>query len=333
MMRQFFLLMLTSLLLLTVGLLPSERADAQPVDASASQVIALVNDLRASKNLPPYQVNSILMGIAQAHADYISGSGVSTHFSADGSRPYQRAITAGYSVVGDLTQGGLFAENITMGKGLNVEDAVKKWQDNSTDLGTLLSPDLKDVGVGVKDAGGVSYYVLDAGLSTADSPTSAVTLTSTSVSTTNIPGVPVVTSTAMDDGTVYHVVQAKEALWNIALAYQISVEQLKSLNGLPSNDIYEGQKLLIQRPKKATATPKVVITATFGIPTSTATVPVTPMNTPTSTPLPTPPTSRRTGEIAVGAIVLTALIAAAVGSLLGRQKKVVSKENSGAEDD
>jgi len=331
--RQFFLLTLISLILITVGLLPSEQADARPVSASASEVIALVNDLRASKNLPPYQVNSILMSIAQAHADYISGSGISTHFSADGSRPYQRAIAAGYSVAGDLTQGGLFAENITLGKGLTVEHAVNNWQDSSTDLDSLLSPDLKDVGVGVKDAGGVSFYVLDAGASTADSTVPSATITTTSTNTTNIPGIPVVTSTAMDDGTVYHIVQAKEALWNIALAYQISIEQLKSLNSLPSNDIYEGQKLLIQRPKKVTATPEVVITATFGIPTSTATVPVTPMDTPTSTPLPVPPTSRRTGEIAVGAIVLTALIAAAVGSLLGRQKKVVSKEDPGAEND
>lgn len=141
------------------------------------------------------------------------------------------------------------------------------------------------------------------------------------IATAGTQTVAVITSTPLEDGTIYHIVQSNEALWSIALAYNITVEQLKLLNGLSTNDIYEGQKLLIQKPEIITATPEITITATFGIPTSTATRPVTPTVTSTATPLPTPPTSRQTGGMALGAIVFTALLAAGVGSWLGRQRK------------
>lgn len=133
--------------------------------------------------------------------------------------------------------------------------------------------------------------------------------------------VSVVTSTPLEDGTVYHIVQSNEALWSIALAYNVTVEQLKLLNSLSTNDIYEGQKILIQRPEIKTATPETIVTVTFGIPTSTATRLVTSTATSTVTPLPTPPTSRQTGGMALGFIVLTALLAAGVGTWLGKQRK------------
>ena len=131
----------------------------------------------------------------------------------------------------------------------------------------------------------------------------------------------VITSTPMEDGTIYHIVQPNEALWSIALAYNVTVDQLKLLNSLSTNDIYEGQKLLIRKPEIIPAPPEITVTATFGIPTSTATRPVMPTVISTATPLPTPPTSRQAGGLVLGAIVFTALLAAGVGSWLGRQSK------------
>jgi LysM repeat protein len=132
--------------------------------------------------------------------------------------------------------------------------------------------------------------------------------------------VSVITSTPLEDGRIYHIVQFNEALWSIALAYNVTVEQLKLLNSLSTNDIYEGQKLLIQKPETKTATPEITVTVTFGIPTSTSTRPI-PTIISTATPLPTPPTSRQTGGMMLGAIIFTALLAAGVGSWLGRQSK------------
>jgi len=324
-MKRFLFWMLIPLLLLTLNLLPSEQVRAQPANfspnSSTLEVIAEVNSLRASKNLPPYQVDTILMAIAQSHADYVASTGVVTHFSVDGKRPYQRAIAAGYSVAGDLSQGGLFFENIESGAGLTASAVVNIWKADANSLKAMTSPDLKDVGVGLAVANGTTYYVLDAGASAEDLAGDGTPLPTGTVSTPGTPSVIVVVNTPLEDGTVYHQVKQNEALWSIALAYDTTVEQIKLLNGLATDEIFIGQKLVIQRPEVKTPTPEILATATFGIPTSTATLPVTPTITPTATPLPAAPTSLRSGGAVVIAIIFSALLAAGVGVWMSRKKK------------
>ncbi|MBC7878507.1 MAG: LysM peptidoglycan-binding domain-containing protein [Anaerolineales bacterium] len=321
-MKRFALLI--PLLLLIFSLLPSERAGAlrlhlSPPSLTALDVVAEVNALRTSKNLPPYEVSAILMNIAQSHADYIASTGVVTHFSADGTYPYQRAITAGYSVAGDLSQGGFFSENVDSGTGLTADGVVSDWQGDPDHLDTMTSLYLKDIGVGVAVANGVTYYVLDAGASTGDPvivSTSSIVFTPTLGTQSAV----VLVNTPIESGEVYHIVEADQALWSIAIAYETTIEQLKLLNALASDEIFEGQKLLVRKPVINTETPTAVITATFGIPTSTATVPVTATITSTPTPLPAPPTSRQSGGMVVGIIVFIALLGAGIGSWVGKKK-------------
>jgi hypothetical protein len=134
----------------------------------------------------------------------------------------------------------------------------------------------------------------------------------------------VIINTPLADGTIYHQVQKDEGLWSIALAYDITIEQLKLLNGLATDEIFIGQKLIIKRPeiKTATVEAEVLTTATFGIPTSTSTKPVTPTEiiTFTAAPVPVAPASRQSGGMVVGVIVMIALLAAGMGSWLGRKK-------------
>jgi len=130
----------------------------------------------------------------------------------------------------------------------------------------------------------------------------------------------VLISTPFENGEIYHVVQKNEGLWSIAIAYDTTIEDLKRLNGLVTDEIFEGQTLLVGKPVPVTATSPPFVTATFGIPTSTATVPVTMTGTSTSTPLPKAPASLQNGGRVVGIIVLIALLAAGLGSLLGRNK-------------
>ncbi len=136
---------------------------------------------------------------------------------------------------------------------------------------------------------------------------------------TNTP-TPIITSTPLANGEIYHVVQLHEALWSIAVAYNTTIDNLKLLNGLATDEIFEGQKLLIYKPEPATATPTRTNTATMGIPTSTPTRYVTPTMTSTPTPIPTPPASFQSGAATIGTITLAALIAAALGAWLGRKK-------------
>ena len=149
------------------------------------------------------------------------------------------------------------------------------------------------------------------------------------VTTTPTFGTPIAiihTSTPLEDGRVFHIVQADEALWSIALAYNTTIEQLKLLNSLSNNEIFIGQKLLIERPEISTETPTPTLTVTLGIPTSTNTQPVIPTATATATPLPVPPASRQTGGIVLGVIVLAALLGAGIGAWLGAKKKTDALE-------
>ncbi len=322
-MKQFW--KTTPLLALTLILLMPGGAEAQPAPVfvySANEVIAEVNALRASQDLPLYEANSILMTIAQDQADYMARTGVLKHFGPDGSRPYQRALKAGYPVAGDLTFGGLFSENIHAAADLSPSEVVMIWQRDPNDLDTMISIEYKDIGVGVASENEISYYVLDAGASTGGSNTGSSTLlpdgTSSQVSGTQ-PAI-VLTTTPVEDGSVYHVVQPEEALWSIALAYETTVEELKKINRLSSDAIIVGQKLLVHRVEKVTETPAATLTVTLGIPTSTASRPMTPTITSTSTPLPTPPASRQSGGLILGEIVAIAAIAAGLGAWLGRKK-------------
>jgi hypothetical protein len=53
--------------------------------------------------------------------------------------------------------------------------------------------------------------------------------------------------TPMPDGTIVHVVGYGQTLWAIAMAYGITVDQIRAWNNIPpdSNEIYAGQRLLV----------------------------------------------------------------------------------------
>ncbi|MEW6402040.1 MAG: CAP domain-containing protein [Chloroflexota bacterium] len=332
-------LVLASLVFLTTsaslsagfGLTPSHEVSAQPNQSaplySASELIAEVNALRASNGLPAYQTDPILMQIAQAHSDHMASTGTVTHYGADGSRPYQRALDAGFPLAGDLSQGGFFSENITGGNKTPAQ-AVAEWQGDAPHLNTMLSPNLTHVGAGVTVSGGRTYYTLDAAAALG----STVNYTPPAGGSTSLPGTPpaamevvrsVVTSTPKDDGSLYHEVLPGEALWSIALAYNTTVDQLKQLNRLGSNEIYEGQVLLIRSDTSETVTATSdapTMTVTIGVPLSTATRPATATGTATATPVPTPPATLQGGGLVVGIILIGALTAAGIGTWLGTKK-------------
>ncbi|KAA0273832.1 MAG: LysM peptidoglycan-binding domain-containing protein [Chloroflexi bacterium] len=316
-MKNFSFWMITPLLVLTFALIPSERVDATPQDFSFQQsavdLIDKVNALRESKGLPEYTPNSILMKISQEHAGYLARTGVLTHFDQNGLRPFERAIASGYPVGGELAAGGLFAEAIHSGTGLSEDDVIAFWQADADNSRVLLSPEYKDAGAGIAAANGVTYFVLVAG----SGDKAVVTTVSPEVdSLTVMPGT-VIPNTPLPGGEIYHIVQKDEALWSIAIAYNTTIAELKLLNSLSSDEIFEGQKLLVRRASTETPTPtRIPVTVTLGIPTSTATRPVTPTATQTSTPLPSAPTSLQAGGKVVGGITLAALVTAGLASFL-----------------
>ena len=219
------------------------------VDADPYTLIAEVNALRAANGLSPLSPDPILMSITQQHSDYMASIGTVTHYSADGSRPYQRALAAGYPVAGDLSRGGFYSENIIEGRNLSPAEAVSRWTGDAPHLNTMLSPNFTDIGAGVSVVGDQVYYVIDA---SRKSGTSAPAYTPQSVNGTPVYNLnPLVSTifpnTPMPDGSITHVVKPGETLWLIAISYGTKIDNILLLNNITKDSpIYPGQKLIIK---------------------------------------------------------------------------------------
>ena len=272
----FLLAALLSTNLLTLGVTPAAARLS-----SGSELVQAVNRLRRNNGLPAYQVNNILMAVAQAHSDYQASIGSVTHTGPGGSRPRDRALAAGYGGGGTI----FISENIAGGRDLSAQGAVQWWQGDAPHLNTMLSPNYQDVGAGAATAGGVTYYTLDAAYIAGAAAPPANNTAAPGTAAAVIPGptavaiIPVQAATPKPDGSIIHVVQQGQAPWNIAAAYKISLDELYALNSLtPGSFIYPGDKLIIKLAS-ATATPA-----------ESAASP-TPSASPTKTPSPRPRTS------------------------------------------
>ena len=341
-MRKYVCLLCASLFLscmnsLSPGQVASVRAEGQPANATGYDLVGAVNALRASNGLPVYNVNSTLMTIAQNQADYLlSTGGANGHVGAGGTLPYQRALNAGYSVAGSIPP-GLFSEN--WDENSSIQGAITAWQGDSAHRIALYSTNLYDIGGGVASGKGMNYYVIDTGASTGSKPPSSSTSSSTgsSSSTNSISGTTVsqvqvipmaVVSTPDQAGNVYHVVQSGQALWQIAIAYKVKINDIKTLNSLSSDVIFPGQKLLIMRagtatPISPTPAPTLDLSTFTPLPTleiftETATGTATGTGTATLTAA-----FQGQGEApVVGGIIAVALIAAGLIAWIGRQRPV-----------
>ncbi|HEY5730200.1 MAG TPA: LysM peptidoglycan-binding domain-containing protein [Anaerolineales bacterium] len=56
----------------------------------------------------------------------------------------------------------------------------------------------------------------------------------------------VVISTPNADGDVMHDVLAGQTLWQIAVSYDVKIEDIKRLNNLIDDNIFPGERLLIK---------------------------------------------------------------------------------------
>jgi uncharacterized protein YkwD len=332
-MRSVLTLLGASLLLaLVFSLIPGEsqaRAVQAPSIQNGSELLAAVNSLRASSGLPAYVASSTLMQIAQAQADYMAATGGKYgHSGPDGSRPIDRAVSAGYPAV-------FFSENWQAGSGLSPYGAVSAWQVDAPHLNTMLSTSLVDAGAGVSKSAGVIYYVLDAGAQGSSKGPENSLITGTTVA----PGtpkpspfmVPVTINTPGPDGLVYHEVAYGQSLWSIAIAYRTKIDVIQSLNNLYGLDIYPGQKLLILRgptPISATVTTIAAATNVAALsPTagqaavSNLLMPTLPLPTQHSTPAAVPPEKGRM-NLTAAAIIGAALIFAILGTWAGMRKPI-----------
>jgi uncharacterized protein YkwD/LysM repeat protein len=235
--------------LVSFGSARSAGFSSRPAQGSdAYELIDAVNALRLANGLPAYNVHSILMGVSQGHAEYMASTGSVTHYGPGGSRPYQRALAAGYPVAGNLAQGGYFSENIISGSNLTAQEAVQRWLGDAPHTNTMLSTYAQDIGAGVATVGERLYYVIDVGLSTGSTP--RYTPGPGGVFPTAVYYAPLVSTlypnTPAADGIVRHKVKPGETLWLIAITYGTKVDIIRAINGLaPDAPLRPGLDLVI----------------------------------------------------------------------------------------
>jgi uncharacterized protein YkwD len=147
---------------------PSTPAAAVP---NPQALVDAINIERVKKNVPLLTVSPILSASAQKHAEYMASGGGITHYSADGSRPFQRHLVLGYPLAGDLSRGGFASENIVAGSGMTIEEAITSWYGDEPHTNTMISDKYNECGAGIAISGNTIYYCFDVARSTA-TPTS-----------------------------------------------------------------------------------------------------------------------------------------------------------------
>jgi uncharacterized protein YkwD/LysM repeat protein len=263
---------------------PVQTTVAPPL--SPSDVINAVNDLRLANGLNVLTVHPVLMQVAANQANALTASeGAVGHQRPCGMTLGQEMLMLGFPLWGDLSLDGYRSENWT--SAMTIEQVISSWQGDDLHLNTMISPHRSHIGAAVV-LGDQYYVVLETALSTntgQHQSTAYDILTGIPMTQTVCYGyasgeisqysIPVVLSTARPDGDVVHEVQYGQTLWNLAEMYQVSIEQIKLLNGLVDDNILPGWKLLVQ--KAATQPPPVTDTQSV----------VVAMGTPTETKYPT----------------------------------------------
>jgi LysM repeat protein len=129
----------------------------------------------------------------------------------------------------------------------------------------MISPNLSEIGAGVAITNGRVYFVIDCALPTTDVLPQGATSVPGSASSVLTPNAPIsvtTLSTPNSDGDVIHEVQPGQSLWQLAIAYEVKIDDIKRLNNLFDDNIYPGNKLLIKQDLvQLTASPTAATTA------------------------------------------------------------------------
>lgn len=225
------------------------RAEAvQPapaVQVSAYDLIIAMNTLRVSYGLPALIEDPIVNAVAQSTAQIMAANNMSWHIGD----VRGRLAAAGYGNGATVWATENFAVG---GGGLGIDQIMAAWADPDH-MRPAVTPAYCHVGAGVAQASnGRIYYILQAAYISGQACGSV----SSSSGGTPQPGsssglvpqliIPVKIATPDADGKVYHVVQAGQSFWSIAIAYQITIQDLEVWNNISRNiPLQAGQRLFI----------------------------------------------------------------------------------------
>ncbi|MEW6287850.1 MAG: LysM peptidoglycan-binding domain-containing protein [Chloroflexota bacterium] len=231
----------------------AEQPSAPAGQVSAYELILAMNTLRVSYGLPPLIEDPIINAVAQSTAETMAVNNMSWHIG----NVRGRLAAAGYGGGGTVWATENFA--VSWG-GMGIDEIMAVWADPDH-MRPAVDPAYCHVGAGVATYNGKTYYVLQAayvgGQACGSGSPSVPAGTSQPGSGTGsgyVPQiiVPVQIATPDAEGRVYHVVQQGQSLWAIAVAYQVTIQDIETWNNISrSVPLQTGQKLFI--PNKNTA--------------------------------------------------------------------------------
>ncbi|WP_320773652.1 CAP domain-containing protein [Streptomyces sp. CRN 30] len=138
---------------------PAEPEKTVPADTSgetqiAAQVLALVNEERATAGCSPVSANSALAQLASAFSKDMASRGFFDHTDPDGNSPWDRAGALGIT--------GLGGENIARGQA-TAEAVMEAWMNSPGHRANILNCDFTTLGVGVHLGEGGPWWTQDFG--------------------------------------------------------------------------------------------------------------------------------------------------------------------------
>jgi len=203
-----------------------------------------MNTLRVSQGLPPLIEDPIVNAVAQATAEIMAANNMSWHIGD----VRGRIAAAGYG--GGATVWA--TENFAVGRN-SIDEIMQAWADPDH-MRPAVNPAYCHVGAGVAQAAdGNFYYILQAAYTSNQACGEYKPLPGEGPGTGADPAPPVSqiiipVKIAMPDaeGRIYHIVQAGQSFWSIAIAYQITIHDLEVWNNLSRDyGLFVGQKLFI----------------------------------------------------------------------------------------
>jgi LysM repeat protein len=210
------------------------RTEAAAQADTASQLLQLVNQVRARHGLAPFQSDQALAVAAQNQAEFNAASSRYGHSGVGGSSPQDRANAAGYS--------GYVVENVVGGTDLTPAQGVTWWVNSPVHYNTLITTRYAFAGTGFATNGRQRHYVLVVGRPADGRPERAVPVASAPAFVA-----PIILSEPAADGSISHQVRVGQTLWAIAARYQVTLEELRLFNNLAEEALLRpGDKLIIR---------------------------------------------------------------------------------------
>lgn len=229
--RRIRLAALLGLLLLAIGHTPRAMAQGSPT----TDILQLVNGVRAEYGLPPVSYNAQLAAAAQGHANFIALEGIYSHYGVNGSTWQDRAQAAGYP--------GWAGENLVGGTRLTPQQGVTWWRNSAVHFSNMLNPRWTEAGVGFAVGSGQNFYVMVFGTPNDGPPPRS------QQPVVDVPFIvaPIELAAPNPDGSIVHVVGEGHTLWAIAARYEVPLADLYLFNGLTEDSVINpGDRLTIR---------------------------------------------------------------------------------------